>query len=168
MSLNQPTDMLAHLGPAPFHFVMEPAELSCPAFSRTFKSMATVLVSGCGAWLFDLWRAGVLGSGASSGLVWFLCGLALMAITYFYILTSTTTLNAQHIQQVWVWNKQFDLRELAYCKFIRIPGLDWLIAPRLYARNLSGKFAVFYASDPAMLSQFARLTRELTIFRQTH
>ena len=58
-----------------------------------------------------------------------------------------------------------ELRELAYGKIIRVRGLEWLIAPRLYVRTLMGKFAVFYAADPKMLAQFERLVLELKAFR---
>jgi hypothetical protein len=72
------------------------------------------------------------------------------------------------IHQSWLWDKQMELRELAYAKLIRIPGLDWLIAPRLYARTLNGKFAVFYTADRAMLEEFERLVQELREFRTLH
>ena len=53
------------------------------------------------------------------------------------------------LHQSWVWDKKMELGELAYGKLIRVRGLDWLIAPRLYVRTLVGKFAVFYAADPS-------------------
>ena len=52
------------------------------------------------------------------------------------------------------------LRELAYGKLIRVRGLEWLIAPRLYVRTLTGKFAVFYAASPEMVVEFERLVSE--------
>jgi len=58
-----------------------------------------------------------------------------------------------------------ELGELAYGKLIRVRGLDWLIAPRLYVRTLMGKFAVFYAASPAMVAEFERLVAELKEFR---
>ena len=59
-----------------------------------------------------------------------------------------------------------ELRELAYGKMVRVKSLDWLIAPRIYLRTLMGKFAVFYAADPAMVREFERLIRELKAFRK--
>ena len=54
-----------------------------------------------------------------------------------------------------------ELRELAYGRLIRVRGLEWLIAPRLYVRTLTGKFTVFYAASPDMIREFERLVAEL-------
>ncbi len=156
---------LASLGPAPFRFTPTQAHDS-PAFTPVFKLLAAVLVLSCAAWLGALWQQGALGSGSSSGLVWFLTGLALMLYTGWHILRSRTRLDSSTLYQSWIWDKQLELRELAYCKLIRIRGLEWLIAPRLYARTLLGKFAVFYAADAALLADFERLVRELEAFRR--
>jgi hypothetical protein len=47
-------------------------------------------------------------------------------------------------------------------KLIRLRGFDWLIAPRLYARTHGGKFASFYASTPAVLEQFEKISTKLS------
>jgi len=153
------------LGPAPFRFqTLEPGR-RVRAFSLPFRLLSlTMLVVGS-VWMFSLWREGALGSGESSGLSWFASGLALMFFTVWHIWTSRTRLDETFIHQSWMWDKQMELRELAYAKLIRVSGLDWLIAPRLYARTLNGKFAVFYASDPALLAEFERLVEELRDFR---
>jgi hypothetical protein len=153
------------LGPAPFRFQTLQPGRSVRAFSLSFRLLSlTMLVVGS-VWMFFLWRKGALGSGESSGLSWFASGLALMLFTVWHIWTSKTRLDETLIHQSWLWDKQMELRELAYAKLIRIPSLDWLIAPRLYARTLNGKFAVFYASDRAMLAEFERLVQELRDFR---
>ena len=128
------------------------------------------IVLGCVYWVYGLWAAGQIttGSGraAASGLNWALAALALMLYTGWCILTSVTTLTSSTLEQTFVWNKKLELRELAYAKLIRVPGLDWLIAPRLYCRTLLGKFAVFYAADPLMIADFERLRDELAAFRR--
>jgi hypothetical protein len=160
-------DLLQNLGPPPFRFTPVRPGTSSPAFTPVFKVLATLIVGLGSAWLASLWHAGALGTaGQSSGLVWLLSGLALMLYTWWHILTSRTCLDREALTQTWVWNKRLELRELAYCKLIRIRGLDWLIAPRLYARTLLGKFAVFYAADPMLLSDFERLVQELSDFRR--
>jgi ABC-type multidrug transport system fused ATPase/permease subunit len=142
----------------------------CRAFSRTFRLLAIAIVLGCGYWVYVLWATGKLSAGtgaaAGSGLSWSLAALALMAYTLWCILTSLTTLTGSTLEQTFVWNKKLDLRELAYVKLIRVPGLDWLIAPRLYCRTLLGKFAVFYTSDINMVAEFERLRDELSAFRK--
>ena len=85
--------------------------------------------------------------------------------TWFCILRSTTRIDAKGLHQTWVWDKHMELSELAYGKLIRVRGLEWLIAPRLYVRTLMGKFAVFYAASPAMVAEFERMVGELKAFR---
>ena len=46
-------------------------------------------------------------------------------------------------------------------KLPRIRGLEQLIAPRIYVRNLGGTFTIFYCHDRAMLEEFARLSEAL-------
>lgn len=154
--------MIEPIGPPPFRF--EPAggaALSGPAFSVFFKVLATALVFGSAAWFGKLWLAGAL----PGVLTWFLAALAMMFYTWWCVLRSVTTLSNDALHQSWIWDKKLELRELAYGKIVRVPGLDWLIAPRLYARTLMGKFAVFYVADPKMLAEFERLAFELKAFR---
>lgn len=153
------------LGPPPFRFVPVRDPLEGPAFSTAFKLLVSVLVWGCAAWMLALWREGGFGPGLSGGAAWFLAGQALLLLTWWHILRSRTRLDSQGLQQSWIWDKRMELRELAYGKLIRVPGLDWLIAPRLYVRTLLGKFAVFYVADPALLAESQRLLRELRAFR---
>lgn len=132
-----------------------------PAFSLPFKLLATVIVGGCAFWLAKLWSQGALGSATTGGLGWFVAGMAVMAWTWFSIMRSRTRLDAQGLHQRWIWDKHMALDDLAFGKLIRVPGLDWLIAPRLYVRTLVGKFAVFYAASPELLAEFERLVAEL-------
>ncbi len=142
------------------------------AFSRPFQLLATMIVMGCGYWLYSFWMDGQFApkqgsSAASQVFYWYLAAFALMLYTLWCIQTSVTTLSATALDQSFVWNKHVELSDLAYAKLIRVPGLDWLIAPRLYCRTLLGKFSVFYACDTAMIKEFERLRDELKIFRQT-
>lgn len=161
---------LDQFGPPPFRFAPANNPMVCRAFSLPFRMLATAIVLGCAYWVFMLWSTGKLtagtGAAAGSGLSWSLAALALMVYTLWCILTSFTTLSTSTIEQTFVWNKKLDLRELAYVKLIRVPGLDWLIAPRLYCRTLLGKFAVFYTSDVKMVAEFERLRDELSAFRK--
>ncbi len=136
-----------------------------PAFSRFFKLLAGALVLGTCYWFLRLWLDGKVVGGAVSILTWFLAALAMMLYTCWHIMGSVTTVDGQLLQQTWVWHKKMELRELAYGKLVRVRGLDWLIAPRLYARTLMGKFAVFYAADPKLIAEFERLVAELKEFR---
>lgn len=150
------------MGPAPFRF--EPSggdAVEGQAFSLPFKLLATVIVGGCAFWLAQLWSVGALGSARTGGLGWFLAGIALMGWTWFHIMTSRTRIDRQGLHQRWIWDKHMAFDDLAFGKLIRVRGLDWLIAPRLYVRTLVGKFAVFYAATPELIAEFERLVAEL-------
>lgn len=150
------------MGPAPFRF--EPSQgdaVEGQAFSLPFKLLATVIVGGCAFWLAQLWSVGALGTARTGGLGWFLAGMALMGWTWFHIMTSRTRIDRQGLHQRWIWDKQMAFDDLAFGKLIRVRGLDWLIAPRLYVRTLVGKFAVFYAATPELIAEFERLVTEL-------
>jgi hypothetical protein len=136
-----------------------------PAFSPFFKLFTCALVVALAFWFARLWLGGQAPGGTVSILTWFLAALAMLLYTAWHIVRGVTTLDAQQLQQTWVWHKKMDLRELAYGKLIRVRGLEWLVAPRLYVRTLMGKFAVFYCADPRMLAEFERLVAELKDFR---
>ena len=163
-------DTQAALGPAPFLFSPRTDPLRVRAFSLPFRVLATVCVFGIAAWMLVLWQAGQLtppGLSTAAALGWPLAALAVLLYTWWQIVTSRTTLTAGKLHQSWIWDKKMELRELAYGKLIRVPGLDWLVAPRLYVRTLMGKLAVFYASDAAMIAEFERLVAELKAFRES-
>ncbi len=168
--MTDPFSPLQNLGPEPYRFVPQSPLVTGPAFSWTFRLLTVALVGGVGFWLFELWWQGKFGdrSGLESvrAAGWFVLGWLLMVWTAWHVLKSRTTLDATGLHQTWIWDKHLPLDDLAYGKLIRVRGLDWLMAPRLYVRTLMGKFSVFYAADPAMLEEFERLVKELKDFRQ--
>ena len=138
--------------------------LECSAFSTPFKVLAVVLVTAAVAWGLHMWVNGLIEATlASSG--WLFAALCMMVYTQWYIVTGKTRLSSEALEQSWVWNKRTPLNELAFAKLIRLRGFDWLIAPRLYTKTFSGKLAVFYAADKAMLAEFERLEHELKAVR---
>ena len=157
---------LPTMGPPPFKFVPSQPGVGCPAYSITFKLLATVIVFACSAAFLQNWWAGRAAGGVAAGGGWFLGAVLLLLYTWINILRSTTRIDGEGLHQSWVWNKHMELRELAYGKLIRVRGLEWLIAPRLYVRTLMGKFAVFYATSPEMIADFDRLVKELKAFRE--
>ena len=149
------------LGPAPFVFQPEAPDRAVAAFSRSFRILAWSLLLFLGGWMVanqDRWHSQLALWGA---LAWLL-----MAATVWAIERSQTRLTAEQLFQSWLWDKKMPICELAYAKLIRVPGLDWLIAPRLYVRNLSGKFTVIYCADAAVLQDMRRLCSELDAFRR--
>jgi len=162
------SDAAQPFGPPPFRFVPIADPMRVRAFSMPFRLLATVMVFGIELWMYLLWQAGQLtppGISTAAAIGWPLAALGVMLYTWWKIITSHTTLTAKTLHQSWIWDKKMEVGELAYGKLIRLRGFDWLIAPRLYVRTLLGKFAVFYAADPAMLAEFERLIVELREFR---
>jgi hypothetical protein len=72
-------------------------------------------------------------------------------------LCSRTKIDAVNIEQSWLWTKKVALAEISQAKFIYIPYLSWLIAPRLVVRASRGVY-VFPAADRHVLEAFARLS----------
>jgi hypothetical protein len=132
-----------------------------PSFSGPFKTMAVALLFGLAVWSYQLHGAQMV----QKDHLWLWAAWGIMAYTVGHLLLGKTTLTAQSLEQTWIWHKQVALRDLAYVKLIRVPGLDWLIAPRLYARTLMGKFTVIYACHPDMVEEFKRMSVELKAFR---
>ena len=158
------------LGPAPFRFEMQVEKVEGPAFSIVFKTLTCSVVAFCGYWLLTLWLQGKFGGKADlEGLRiagWFILGWSLLACTAWFVVISRVQIDSRGITQSWMWVKHFDFDDLAVAQLIRIRGLEWLIAPRLYVRNLAGKFSVFYVSDAAVMIVMDRLSQELKEFRQ--
>lgn len=147
-----------------FTFSPQGGALQCSAFSPVFKALAVVLVSLACAWGWHLMAGGALQPTLqSSG--WLGAALCMMLYTEWHILRGKTTLNARFLQQSWVWTKRVEIGELAYARLFRVPGLDWLIAPRLYTRTYANRLAVFYAYGADMLREFKRLETELAALR---
>lgn len=136
--------------------------ISGKAFSITFRFLALLLVEGVAWWAYVLWNNGKLGTTVTTSMLWLVAALVLMSITVFYVFRSVTSISATHLKQSWIWNKEMLVSDLAYVKLIRLRGFDWLIAPRLYARTHGGKFASFYASTPAVLQQFEKISSKLS------
>jgi len=131
--------------------------VSGPAFPVTVKLLATAImvalaVAGVAAvtdgpagpalafkdWAFLLAVVAVIGSG------------------YWGIVTSRTQFDGVTIQQSWLWPKKVNLADISQVKLISIPGLGWLIVPRLVVRTGFG-LTTFHAGDAAVLAQFRRL-----------
>lgn len=140
--------------------------IECASFSIPFKVLAVVLVTMAVAWAWQMWTSGLIElTLQSSG--WLVAALCMMCYTEWHILRGKTSLDHSALQQTWVWNKRVELAQLAYVKLIRVRGLDWLVAPRLYTKSFSNKLAVFYAASPQMLLEFQRLEQQLKALRDS-
>jgi len=140
--------------PYPYQPPAQP--MNAPAFGPVFKTLAWTIVLALLVWF---WRLGIDWSsrqGALCAVVW-----AMLAFMVFHIQRSRIQLTPDAIEQTWMWRRRVSLKELAFAKVMRIRGLEHLIAPRIYVRNLGGTFTFFYCHDRALLDEFARLAEAL-------
>jgi hypothetical protein len=133
-----------------------PLEVEGPAFTVLIKLLASVLVGALVVWgaraahVLD-WQAFSL----SAGLVW-AAALAIVLVVYYWLLKSRTSIKNGVIEQTWVWKKSVSVAEIRQAKFIYLPALSWLIAPRLIVRT-GPVMTVFYTAHPAVQRAFAAL-----------
>ncbi len=85
--------------------------------------------------------------------------LALVYYTVFWIFWARTIITPTQISQSYIFNRKMHLGELAAAKFVYIPYLTWLIAPRIFIRSASGKFTAIYGATPELHTLFGQLHR---------
>ncbi|MFZ4709430.1 MAG: hypothetical protein ACOYMH_06275 [Zwartia sp.] len=136
--------------------VTAPLEAEGPAFTALIKLLASVLVGALIVWgarasrVMD-WQAFSL----SAGLVW-VAALAIVLVVYYWLLKSRTSIKNGVIEQTWVWKKSVNIADIRQAKFIYLPALSWLIAPRLIVRT-GPVMTVFYTAHPEVQRAFAAL-----------
>ena len=109
-----------------------------PAFPVLIKLMSTCIVLALvywGAGAFALAGPQSLSTGS-----WLLVGgaFAITLVVYVWILKSRTSIDAVAIEQTWLWKRRVVLAEISQAKFIYVPWLSWLLAPRLIVRTGPG------------------------------
>lgn len=154
----RPALALLESGPQP----PEPPQhevVSGPSFPITIKVLATVLVA---ALIVYGWmalggppaeRAGALGASDWGFLV---AVTAVIGSGYRVILTGRTCFDGEAIEQSGLWRRTVKLADIRQVKLIHLPGLAWLVVPRLVVRTGTG-LTTFHAGDPAVLACFKRL-----------
>jgi len=87
-----------------------------------------------------------------------LSGVALMlAISYYWFLRSTVTIDENGITQTWLYNRHVEWNNVHSAKLIGIPWLSWLFPPRLVVRAGS-KFLTFNGGSREVLIEFAKIS----------
>lgn len=138
------------------HF-LEDVSVEGPAFPLLIKVLASVLMLALFFWgyraaqemLSEEVSFGALGVMAAS--------LMVCCVAYYWILRSRTSVKHGLIEQTWIWNKRVLVKEVSQAKFIYLPYLSWLVAPRLVVRSGGGVY-VFHSASPEVLQAFARLS----------
>lgn len=132
-----------------------------PSFPIATRLLSTLLVVGLATMGAVTWfgaaQSEVLQEGLGAAQVGFLLAvLAVVGSGYWGILTSRTRIDGEQIEQSWLWRKKVRIAEITQLKLISVPGLDWLIVPRLVVRTGYG-LTTFHTGDPAVLARFRML-----------
>lgn len=123
-----------------------------PSFPWTVKAMATLLLV---VLLVQGWQ--VIDRHPWRDLGW-PAGLFLLAVAvviasgYWGILTSRTSIDGHSIRQTWLWPKEVLLTDITQVKLLHVPGLSWLVVPRLVVRSGSMNLTTFHAADERVLA----------------
>lgn len=128
------------------------------AFPVAVKILASLLIAALAFWGFRAFDQ-MTGAGWSTAAAVFMgVTLCVIGLCYYWILRSRTAIDASSIRQSWLWPKQVALADITQAKFIYVPYLQWLIAPRLMVRARGRGLFVFHAAEPQVLQRFARLS----------
>ena len=135
--------------------------LESPAFPRLPRWLAVALIA---LLVLAALRASpqlLNASWTTSSLLLMLGAGLTIAWLGYWIVFSRTRLEGQSLVQTWLWTKCTRVDEVAQLKLVFVPGLVWLVAPRLLVRQRSGAVLWFQAADVRLLQAFAeRVARQ--------
>ena len=136
--------------------IVDDVAVEGPAFPMLIKIVATLFVaaivlSGMPALQEMQWSELT----NTAAFVWG-CAALVTGLVYFWMLKSRTSIRDGVIEQTWIWNKRIAIDQIRQAKFIYVPHMAWLIAPRLVVRS-GVSTTIFYAAEPAVQKAFARL-----------
>jgi hypothetical protein len=134
-----------------------PLRLEGPSFSPSLKVLATLAMLGLVGSGGNLVAQGAWSQMDSSSQLVFGAAMLVIAATYGGILTGRTSIDGLCLRQTGLWTKEVRLAELTRVKLIAVPGLSWLIAPRLVVRTGGLTITTFHVADKQVLAACKRL-----------
>lgn len=129
-----------------------------PAFPWLVKVLGGLIVGSLLYWFLSVLGKGDFANVSSTGSLIFFAAFIVAAYIYYWILVSRTRIDGAVISQTWYVRKSVNIPDITQIKFIVIPHLEWLIAPRLVVRVKSRGSYIFHAADPQLLAAFARIS----------
>jgi hypothetical protein len=132
--------------------------VSGPSFGLAVRLGATAMLVWIGVSLANTPLLGVVatyGIGVKIGL---LAVLFVLLTSYWFFMTGKTTVSATGVQQDWIWRKQVSWSEVKSARFLGLPGMAWLVPPRLMLRGDSGFYVIFNGGSRDLHQAFARVT----------
>lgn len=141
---------------------MQPAEsistIDGAAFPLLVKVFGGLILCSLLYWFFSVTGSGAFAGVSSTASLVFWAAFAAVGYIYYWILVSRTRIDGSVISQTWYVRKSVNIPDITHIKFIVIPHLEWLIAPRLVVRVRSRGSYVFHAADSRLLGAFARIS----------
>jgi hypothetical protein len=140
-----------------FEFYKPQHTVTGPAYNLWFKLLATLLTAVLAAYAanvvlrFPLMEYGL---GIKALL---LCAALMLAVSYYWFLRSTITIDDKGITQTWMYNRQVEWRDIRSAKMIGIPYAGWIFPPRLVVRT-GNSFTTFNGGSQAVLVEFAKIS----------
>ena len=134
-----------------------PLRVEGPSFSTSLKVLATLAMLALAAGGWNVVAQGAWGQMDRSSQLVIGAAMLVIAAAYGGILTSHTSIDGQRISQSGLWNKEVRLADLTQVKLIAVPGLAWLIAPRLVVRDGGLLLTTFHVADKRVLAAVRRL-----------
>jgi hypothetical protein len=61
------------------------------------------------------------------------------------------------IRQTWFWSKSVRWEDVVQARLVVVPGMEWLLAPRLIVRRRSGGVLVFHVGNAAVRARLAKV-----------
>lgn len=128
-----------------------------PSYSNWFKLLATLVTLGLALYASSVvWRFPLAQySWWVKALLFF--GAVMLALSYYWFLRSTITVDERGITQTWLYNKHVEWRDVRSAKMIGVPYVSWLFPPRLVVRT-GIAFTTFNAGSRAVLIEFAKIS----------
>ncbi len=132
-------------------------EVSGPAYSLWFKMLATLLTTVLAVYGVSIvMRFPLLQYGFTVKAL-LLCAALMLAVSYWWFLRATTTIDERGITQTWIYNRQVEWRDVRSAKMIGIPYAGWLFPPRLVVRT-GNSFTTFNGGTREVLIEFAKIS----------
>jgi hypothetical protein len=122
------------------------------------KAIATLTVAALAYWGLQVVPELSAANWTMSSALTLLAGLLVVGLGYYWIMVSRTGIDGTHIRQTWMWRKQVALADIAHIKFVYVPGMAWLVAPRLVVRARGRGVVVFHVADKRVLAKFVHLS----------
>lgn len=130
--------------------------MSGPCYSQPIKALATLLVVALALAASRAMQPLVDGALPAPAWAFIAAALVVIGASFSALLRARIVLDAHHVREHGLWRKQAALADMTQLKLVCVPGLSWLIAPRLVVQVRGRGRMVFHAAEEALLREVVR------------